>query len=311
MSRRVPTIAAMVFMVVALFGPVAASTWDPPDIDKLTDDPWGRSVRLGRSLTVDTPVLLGPQQPDPAKRFAGNNLSCQSCHIAAGTAEYGLPFVGVFADFPQYRAREGQVGSLEDRINGCMARSMNGRPLPTDSAEMRGFVSYIKFLSLGVPVGAPTKGRGAADMPLLDRAADPARGAAIYANTCVACHGADGAGRHQDDGKGYLYPPLWGPDSFNDGAGMARLISAATFIRSNMPAGTTWREPVLSREDAWDVAAYVESQPRPHMAGLDHDFPVRRQNPADAAYGPFPDGFSPDQHRYGPFQPIKDAAAKQ
>jgi thiosulfate dehydrogenase len=122
-------------------------------------------------------------------------MACQNCHLEAGTKQYGLPFVGVFADFPQYRAREGEVGTLEDRINGCMTRSMNGRPLPVDSEEMKAFASYIKFLSTGRPIGGETQGRGSGNMPELTRAADPKAGAQVYAENCAACHGADGEGK--------------------------------------------------------------------------------------------------------------------
>ena len=107
-----------------------------PDIDKLADDDWGRTVRYGRDLVAKTASLIGPEVSDPAHRFAGNNLNCQSCHLEAGSKEFGLPFVGVYADFPNYRARSGAVGTVEDRIQGCMVRSMNGKPLPADSREM-------------------------------------------------------------------------------------------------------------------------------------------------------------------------------
>jgi len=129
--------------------------------------------------------------------------------------------------------------------------------------------------------------------------------------TCAVCHGENGLGKRVEDAadkKFYQFPPLWGPDSFNDGAGMARLIAMAGFVRANMPFGTSWENPAMTEEDAWDISAFVESQPRPHMSGLEGDFPNRKQKPVDAAYGPFPNGFSPAQHKFGPFQPIKDAA---
>ena len=285
-----------------------APAWSVPDIDKLPNDPWGKLVRLGRDQTVATYAHLGPEAADPAKHYAGNNLTCQNCHLEAGTKQFGLPFVGVFADFPQYRGREGKVGSLEDRINGCMERSMNGRALPLDGTEMAAFVAYIKFLSTGVPIGAQTSGRGTGDMPKLSRAADLGHGKAVFAQTCASCHGLDGQGKLHGpvgDAGGYEFPPLWGPDSFNDGAGMNRLISAANFVHSNMPNGTSWAAPALSAEDAWDVAAYVESQPRPARPHLENDFPVRLQKPVDTGYGPYIDGFDRTQHRLGPFGPIE------
>jgi thiosulfate dehydrogenase len=286
-----------------------ADGWIVSNIDALPNDEWGKAVRFGRELTVATYAHLGPDVANPAKRFAGSNMSCQSCHLEAGAKEFGLPFVGVFADFPEYRSREGEVGTLEDRINGCMTRSLNGRALPIDSYEMKAFVAYIKFLSTGRPVGAKTLGRGPGEMAELARPADPVAGAKVFAQTCSACHGDNGQGKRvgvAGDAKGYEFPPLWGADSFNNGAGMGRLISAANFIHSNMPNGTTYDQPALSVEEAWDVAAYVESMRRPQKAGLDKDFPIRTEKPADAGYGPYVDGFGEDQHKFGPFQPIRD-----
>lgn len=288
--------------------PSGPSAWTVPDIDKLPDDTWGRTVRYGRDLIARTYALIGPEVSDPSRRYAGNNLSCQNCHLEAGTAQFGLPFHGVYADFPNYRARSGTVGTIGDRIQGCMTRSMNGKPLPPEGPEMTAMVAYMKVLSDGRPVGAPTPGRGAGKMPELTRAADPGHGKEVYNQTCAACHGANGQGQRNGpagDAQGYLFPPLWGNDSFNDGAGMDRLIAAANFVHSNMPKGTTWQEPVLSPEDAWDVAAFVQAQPRPHKVGLEHDFPNRLQKPVDAGYGPYADSFPEQQHRLGPFQPIR------
>jgi len=284
-----------------------AGAWSVPDIDKLPDDAWGKLVRHGRDLTVETASLIGPAAADPARHFSGNNLTCQSCHLEAGTKAYGLPFVGVFTDFPQYRAREGEVGTLEDRINGCMTRSMNGKALPVDSTEMKAFVAYIKFLSEGRPIGGKTPGRGSGEIAELARPANPAAGAQIFAETCAACHGAAGQGRRAAEaGKIYEFPPLWGQDSYNDGAGMARLIAAASFIRSNMPNGTTHDQPLLSAEQAWDVAAFINSRRRPHKEDLDKDYPVRTEKRVGAGYGPSADGVSEGQHGVGPFQPIRD-----
>jgi thiosulfate dehydrogenase len=292
--------------------PKNALQWTVPDISRLPDDDWGRTVRYGHDLVSKTASLIGPEVKDRSRRFSGNNLNCQSCHIDAGTKQFGLPFLGVFADFPNYRARSGSVGTIEDRINGCMTRSMNGKQLPFESKEMTAIVAYMKFLSTGIPVGAKTVGRGSGTMPELIRAADPRHGGAIYASTCAACHGAGGLGQRSGkvgDAQGYTAPPLWGPDSFNDGAGMARLITAANFVHSNMPHGTTWKNPALSAQDAWDVAAYLESQPRPHRANLDKDFPNRLEKPVDATYGPYADSLPAAQHKFGPFKPIRDADA--
>lgn len=288
----------------------AAIAWQVPDPDTLPAGIWKDTVLFGRRLFVDTPSLIGPEVAAPAMRYAGNNLSCQTCHLVAGTQAFALPMIGVYATFPAYMARENEVRTIEDRIEGCMERSMNGRALPPDGREMKAMVAYLQFLSTGVPVGRSTEGRGTPQLPLLDRAADVERGRGVYAATCQACHQADGQGvrrGRKGDAGGYLYPPLWGPDSFNDGAGMHRLMPSASFIRANMPFGANYRAPLLSVEDAWDVAAFVNSQPRPARARLDLDYPDRSRKPIDAPFPPFADGFPLEQHRLGPFKPILEA----
>ena len=302
------TVARVAADLTAMPAVKAATAWVTPDADRLPDDTWGKTVRYGRDLVVSTYSLIGPEVADPARRFSGNNMACQSCHLEAGTKQFGIPFQGVYADFPNYRARSGTVGTIEDRIQGCMTRSMNGKPLPAGGAEMTALVAYMKFLSDGRPVGQPTPGRGPGKMPEMSRPADPVHGKEVYTQNCAACHGAAGLGQRVGevgDAKGYAFPPLWGPDSFNDGAGMDRLIAAANFIHTNMPNGTTWQEPALSEQDAWDVGAFVQAQPRPQKANLDRDYPVALERPADSGYGPYVDGFSPQQHRLGPFAPIR------
>jgi len=132
----------------------------------------------------------------------------------------------------------------------------------------------------------------------------------VYQANCAACHQPDGQGKRNGvpgDAKGYLYPPLWGPDSFNDGAGMHRLMASAAFVHANMPFGTTYQAPVLSKEDAWDVAAYINSRPRPSRAHLERDYPNRAKKPVDAPFPPFADSFPLAQHHLGPYQPMLEA----
>jgi thiosulfate dehydrogenase len=291
-----------------------AAIWTVPEIGALPDDAAGRQVRRGRDLITATYAHIGPEVPDPARRFAGNNLACGNCHLEAGTKKFGIPLFGLFGEFPMYSARLGAEISIEDRLNACMTRSMNGRALLIDAPEMQAMVAYIKFLSTGVPPGQLLPGLGVGKMAELDRAADPGRGRTLYTNTCVACHGINGEGIRRSlptTDLGYMMPPLWGGDSFNDGAGMARLITAANFIHFNMPHGADYLNPQLTPEDAWDIAAYVISQPRPRKAGLDKDFPDDLlAKPVDAPYGPYADGFSAQQHKYGPFAPIRAAVAR-
>lgn len=317
---RVVAFAALA-SVIAFAAPVGAQyvnapadpDWSVPEIGALPDDENGRLVRRGRDLVTATYAHIGPAVTDASKRYAGNNLACTNCHLNAGTKKFGLPLWGLWDRFPQYSARTGSEITIEDRINSCMMRSMNGKPLPGHSPEMNAFVAYIKFLSAGTKKGEFLTGMGAGEMPLPKRAADPARGKDVYARACAMCHGADGRGvlrSRELPNFGYLMPPLWGPDSFNDGAGMARLITAANFVHYNMPNGTSYTRPRLTQEESWDVAAYVISQPRPSFAARAKDFPDLLQKPVDTPYGPYADGFSQKQHEFGPFGPIQAAIAK-
>jgi len=309
-APRSPSIVAAA--VPAPVPAVETAAWDILDPDALPDDAYGRTVRRGRDLIARTSSLIGPDAPDPAMRHAGNGLDCQSCHIQAGTQQFGIPLAGIWGVFPQYIGRENEVRTLEERVNGCMERSMNGRPLPVDGPEMKSILTYIRHISAPERVGQSLIGRGTPALPLPDRAADPVRGQAIYAETCAACHGADGLGQRLDaadaaeTGRRYRFPPVWGPDSYNDGAGMARVITAARFVHGNMPLGTTFEAPAILPADAFDVMAFINSQPRPHRAGLEGDFPDRSNKPVDAAYPPFVGPFTPEQHRFGPWQPIQD-----
>jgi cytochrome c len=160
---------------------------------------------------------------------------------------------------------------------------MNGRALPFESREMKAFVSYMRWVSAGIPDGAKLIGAGTLQIKEPTRAADSARGAEIYGQICAACRGSDGLGQRAQNGLGYQFPPLWGPDSFNNGAGMSRLLTAAAYALHNMPLGSRFDSPVLTDEQAYDVAGYIVSQNRPEKADLDKDFPVRLQKPVDAA----------------------------
>jgi thiosulfate dehydrogenase len=286
--------------------------WNVPSVDGLPSGKWKSTVLRGRDLFNETFRFIGPEATGRLSRYAGNNLSCQNCHLEGGTRQWGLPVVGVYSVFPAFMARENEVRTLEDRINGCVERSLNGHPLPTDAPEMKALVAYMQFLSTGVPIGRVVDGRGTPVLPLMTHAADPSRGRTVLLEQCATCHQANGLGVRRGrsgDANGYQYPPLWGPDSFNDGAGMHRLIASAGFIRANMPFGTSHPDaPVLSIEDAWDVAAFINTQPRPARPHLERDYPNRTLKPMDAPFGPYVDSFSLEQHRLGPFQPMMPAA---
>lgn len=279
------------------------------DAGKLPDDHYGRLVRYGKELAERTFAHIGPEAKDAKMRYAGNNLACASCHELAGTKPFAIPFVGVSATFPQYRAREDEVSTVEERVNGCMERSMNGRPLPLGSREMKAFVTYMHFLSRDVPVGARVQGQGLPAFNAPQRRADLAAGARVYAEKCAACHAADGAGVRAGapgSATGYTFPPLWGDDSFNNGAGMGRLLFAASFVRTNMPLGTSHGQPQLTEDEAYDVAAFVLSHPRPVKSNLERDFPARWNKPVDAAFPPYVTGAPAEQHKYGPFGPLQE-----
>ena len=291
----------------------AATDWQAPDISKLPDDKYGQLVRQGKALMEETYKHIGPEVKDVRKRYAGNNLGCVSCHVDAGGRKFGNPWVGTYVSFPQYRGREDAISTTEERINGCMERSMNGKSLPLDSTEMKAMMAYLHFLSTGIPVGAKLEGGGTLKLKALARAADPVAGKLVYTSTCVACHGDNGQGVRRGkvgDANGYQFPPLWGPDSYNNGAGMGRVTLAAGFVKGNMPSGITHLTTVLTDEQAFDVAAFVNSQPRPVKANLAKDFPARKNKPVDAAFAPYTPGFSAEQHKYGPWQPIQAAREK-
>jgi thiosulfate dehydrogenase len=313
MRRWLAGATIVLFGAAAMAEPSVHPIWTIPEVGALPHDAHGLQIRDGRDLITATYAYIGPNVTDASKRYAGNNLACTNCHLQAGTKKFGLPLFGLYGDFPQYSARTGAEISIEDRVNSCMTRSMNGRPLPVDSAEMQAIVAYIKFLSTGVAPDQRLRGLGTGHMPELNRAADPSRGQPLFARDCASCHGPDGAGiRNSIPGSdlGYLVPPLWGPDTFNDGAGMARLITSANFIHFNMPHGTDYTDPQLSIDQAWDIAAFALSHPRPNLAGIAHDFPDLLKKPVDTPYGPYADHFSERQHKYGPFSPIEAADAR-
>lgn len=135
-------------------------------------------------------------------------------------------------------------------------------------------------------------------------------GKVVYAAQCQSCHQANGEGQLQPTGDEYLYPPLWGKHSYNDGAGLYRLSNFAKYIKYNMPLGATHTNTILTDEQAWDLAAFVNSSPRPHK-DVPYDWPDISKKPFDHPFGPYADDFSEKQHKYGPFKPITEAQKKR
>jgi thiosulfate dehydrogenase len=259
----------------------------------------------GRRLIAQTSELIGPDHPDPAMRYTGSRMSCGSCHLGTGTEPGTLSLLQSAAQYPRFSGRDGGVRDLVDRINGCMTRSLNGRALPRESPEMIAMVAYIE--SLGDLHAAMGAGQRTADEPAPfvtpSRAADLSAGQQVFEGRCAICHGANGEGLQATPNRidGYVFPPLWGPDSFNNGAGMGRVLTAARFIKARMPLG----QPDLTDDQAFDVAAYLNSKPRPLMANLELDYPDRSAKPIDSPYAPWADEFPAEQHRFGPFAPIE------
>jgi cytochrome c peroxidase len=281
------------------------STWNPPDLAVVPDTEAGDLIRYGYELLKHTNKHLGSGAPEDAGRYSGNSLECRSCHQEVGTKRFGVPWMGVSRIYPRYRSRPDSVVSLQDRINGCFRRSMNGRALPEDSREMKAIVACMKWLSRAAPQDLQGIRRPGLDIP--ERRADLERGGVVYEVMCQSCHGSDGQGypgRSFEQTHVYLVPPLWGPQSYTNGAGTHRVLTAASFVKGNMPLGTRWDRPMITDGQAFDVAAYINSFDRPKLSGLEKDWPDLMQKPIDCPYPPYADGFSREQHKYGPFQPI-------
>jgi thiosulfate dehydrogenase len=207
------------------------------------------AVLLGYNIMMETPKYL------PA--YVGNKLKCVSCHFQGGITEGGkgggLSLVGVGATYPKYRQRQEYAADLVSRTNSCLERSMNGKPLPPDSQEMAAILTYYQWISQGLPIYGDIPWLGL--RPLKQTAPpDKVWGAQVFQEKCVACHGSLGEGTK-------IAPPLWGDESFNDGAGMSHSRTLSAFAFLNMP----WGNPDLTEDQAWAVAAWVTSQSRPHF----------------------------------------------
>ncbi len=232
----------------------------------------------GARLNIDTARLL-PQ-------YVGAKMNCASCHLNAGTVADGSPYVGVSAFFPSYAPRAGRIITLQDRINGCFLRSMNGKPLPIEGEDMQAMVAYFDWMKRETQPSDKVEGRGVGKIsPQI--VPNTANGERLYRAQCALCHGANGEGIQNAKGE-MVYPPLWGDASFNIGAGMARTYTAAAFVKRNMPIAVHNRFPLgqgngLSDQEAVDVAEYFSHMPRPDFAPKVKDWP-KDKKPADARY---------------------------
>jgi thiosulfate dehydrogenase len=263
-------------------------------------------VEYGRELIANTSEYLGPQG---SVSPISNGMNCQNCHLNAGTQPWGNNYFAVQSTYPKFRARSGSIEDQVKRVNDCFERSLNGQALAEESKEMRSILAYIKWLGSDVEKGISPKGSGIFKLKGLKRPIDSTRGAEVYVAKCQSCHQADGGGLLAPTGKSYTYPPLWGEHSYNHGAGLYRMSNFAGYVKYNMPLGATYDKPQLTDEEAWDLAAYVNSMPRPSK-DLRKDWPDIAGKPFDHPFGPYADPFTEKQHKYGPYKPIKEWIAK-
>jgi len=273
-ARKRGWIAVVAAAVVAAAAGVGAgyALWSPPDWYRdrnpsaLAAGPENDLIKYGWQLVIDTPRYIGRTAEDPQKRYAGNDLACTNCHLDAGLKPFAAPYVSTYASYPMFS--DDRVITLADRINGCLKRSMNGTPMPEDGREMQAFLAYMRWLGGGSPQGVRVAGMGLMPMAKPAEAPDAARGKTVFAENCARCHGPDGQGNPKTPpALGWAVPPLWGAGSFNGEAGMADITMASAFIRANMPRGVKYDKPILTDQQAWDVAAFVTTQPRPPHAG--------------------------------------------
>nr|WP_298378986.1 c-type cytochrome [uncultured Halomonas sp.] len=235
----------------------SAGYFQPPLDNEIPDDEFGESVRRGRE------IFLNPGTN--ARAFVGNDLACANCHLNGGRRAHSAPMWAAANNYPAYRGKNKMINTMEDRINGCFTYSMDAQDSPSGDAPPPGhqvykdLQSYFYWLGDGAPLNEDMPGRGFPTPDETELGYDWQRGEEVFVNNCAVCHGADGQGQKDLNGR-YIFPPLWGPHSFNWGAGMHRVNTAAGFIKANMPLGKPYS---LSDQEAWDVAAYINSFPRP------------------------------------------------
>lgn len=282
------------------------SSWTAPSlyIDHELRGEERAKVIYGEELIAHTSKYFGPRGSVAA---ISNGMNCQNCHLNAGKKNWGNNYSAVYANYPKFRDRSGSIESLYKRVSDCFERSLNGTAPDSNSREYSSMEAYIRWLGKDVPKGGKPAGSGIEKLPYMDRAADPVKGKTVYLSQCQSCHGANGEGQIAFDGSGYDYPPLWGTHSYNNGAGLYRISNLAGYVKSNMPFNIASHAlPSLTNEQAWDVAAFINSQPRP-VKDLSRDWPDISKKPFDHPFGPYADPFTEEQHKYGPFGPIVSA----
>jgi thiosulfate dehydrogenase len=283
--------------------------WMAPDSNAIPYDENGDLIRYGKKLISHTARYIGPHG---SINHSANGMNCQNCHLDAGTRAWAGNFGAVASIYPRFSDRRGSVETINQRITDCFERSMNGEAPDSNSREMKAMNAYIRWVGKDVKKGIKPPGTGLELPAYLERPADPQKGRLVYIQKCQKCHGTNGDGQ-PDSAFGFLYPPLWGEHSYNTAAGLYRLSKFAGFIKDNMPFGSNYANEQISNEEAWDLAAFVNSQPRP-VKKFKKDWPDILLKPIDLPEGPYPDSYPSLQHKYGPFAPIardkKELAAK-
>lgn len=279
------------------------------DTAKIPHGKYGDAVKYGRQLMLHTAYYIGPNGVNG--HYTGNKMNCTNCHRDAGTRPYAFNLVRSFKDYPQYRAREGRILSLAERINNCVMRPNLGRPLPLDSREMVSIMAYLKFLSDSSHVDARTKGLKNMTVELPDVAASSDHGEKLYAQHCERCHAKNGEGKMAFDNVAYQYPPVWGLLAYRPGSSMHRVVKLAQWLKANMPYDkTTPGTTFLTDAEALDIAAYVNDDKKHQRPAAkttkEEDYPNHEEKAIDYDKGPFKDPFSEQQHKYGPYKPIID-----
>ena len=257
--------------------PPSPGSYAAPRLARILNDPHREDILEGLRLMVETKRLL--------PKNVGDELTCSSCHLNAGTMAHASPFVGLAAQFPSYAARAGKVIDMADRINGCFLRSMNGTALDKHSKAMSAMLAYMNWIngSFHRHDLIPGRGVGKVSKRLVP---DFKKGKELYRQDCASCHGTHGEGLLDAHGS-YVFPPLWGPHSFNIGAGIAKTYTAAAFVKNNMPISHEINTPLgqggLTDQEAVDVSAYFTHMDRPDFPDKVKDWP-HGHKPSDARY---------------------------
>lgn len=275
-----------------------------PDTTNIPNDEFGKIIKYGRQLVLNTAYYIGPK--GIAGNYTLNQMNCTNCHQEAGTKPYAFNLMLSHHKYPQYRPREGRVLTLADRVNNCIERPHNGKPLPLGSKEMTAFLSYFKWINSQANTAKEVKGYDNLELTFLDRAASSEKGKLVYEKQCQRCHGENGEGKMMPNNSTYEFPPLWGENAYQSGSSIHRVTKQARWLKANMPHDMAkWYEPTLTDEDCFDVAAFVNDDAihkRPNPK--DYDYPNIADKNIDYDIGPFIDTFSAKQHKYGPWPPI-------